>query len=243
METQRVIQSFQIKGVRDGLLVTLDDHPDVDPRDQLHAGLAEKHAFLAGARIALDVGHRHLGTDEITDLLEVFSQYDLTVWAILTSNTWTRDAAREIGLATRIAGTSTDLEGNDLPGIIVDDADASPEHVLPSPTALLVQETLRSGRSVYYEGDIVVLGDVNPGAEVVAGGHVVVWGRLRGLVHAGVHGDSSAMICALDLAPTQLRIADQIAVDPDHGQQAPVPEQAMIRDGQIIAEPWPVSLR
>ncbi len=75
----------------------------------------------------MDVGHRHLGSDDIAALLAVFSQYDLTVWAVLTSNTWTRDAARELGLATRIAGTSTDLEGNDLPGIVVDDADASPE--------------------------------------------------------------------------------------------------------------------
>jgi septum site-determining protein MinC len=224
-------------------LVTLDDHPDVNPIDQLQQELADKHAFLAGARIAMDVGHRHLSADDIAALLGLFAGYDLAVWAVLTSNTWTRDAAREMGLATRIAGTSTDLEGNRLAGLVVDDADVSPERSLPAASALLMQETLRSGRSVYYEGDIVILGDVNPGAEVVAGGHVVVWGRLRGLVHAGANGDPSALICALDLAPTQLRIADQIAVDPDHGRQAPVPEQAMIRDGQIVAEPWPVSSR
>lgn len=224
-------------------MVTLDDHPDVSPVDQLQLGLADKHAFLAGARIVLDVGHRHLGETEITELLSIFSQYDLTVWAVLTSNTWTRDAARELGLATRISGTSTDLEGNLVPEIVVDDADASPQRALPAASALLIQETLRSGRSVYYDGDIVIVGDVNPGAEVIAGGHVVVWGRMRGLVHAGANGDASAMICALDLAPTQLRIADQIAIDPDHGRQAPVPEQAMIRGGQIVAEPWPVSYR
>lgn len=206
-------------------------------------GLADRHAFLAGARLALDVGHRHLSADDITALLSEFGRYELTVWAILTTNSWTRDAARELGLATRIAGTSTDLDGNSLPGVVVDDADVSPERALPAPTALLMQETLRSGRSVYYDGDIVLIGDVNPGAEIVAGGHVVVWGRLRGLVHAGANGDHTAVICALDLAPTQLRIADQIAVDPDHGRQAPVPEQAMIRDGLIVAEPWPVSSR
>ena len=215
----------------------------MNPFDQLHAELALNHAFLAGARIAVDVGHRHMGEEDIAALQSVFGQYNLTVWAVLTSNTWTRDAAREMGLATRISGTSTDLEGNSLPGIVIDDADASPERTLPLPSALLVRETLRSGRSVYYEGDVVLLGDVNPGAELVAGGNVIVWGRLRGLVHAGAHGDDSAMICALDLAPTQLRIADQIAVDPDRGRQVPVPEQAVIRNGQIVAEAWPVSSR
>lgn len=223
--------------------MTLDDHPDADLFDQLDEQLAEKRAFLSGARIALDVGHRHLSGTDIAALIALFGRYDLTVWAVLTSNTWTRDAARELGLATRIAGTSTDLEGNSLPGIVVDDADASPERALPPPSALLLQETLRSGRSVYYEGDVVIMGDVNAGAEVVAGGHVIVWGRLRGLVHAGAFGDDAAMICALDLAPTQLRIADQIAVDPDRGRPAQVPEQAMIRGGQIVAEPWPVSSR
>ncbi|HEX7008861.1 MAG TPA: septum site-determining protein MinC, partial [Phycisphaeraceae bacterium] len=74
--------------------------------------------------------------------------------------------------------------------------------------AALVQRTLRSGQVVRHQGHLTVLGDVNPGAEVIAGGSVVVWGRVRGTVHAGALGDRSAQICALELAPTQLRIAD-----------------------------------
>ena len=86
---------------------------------------------------------------------------------------------------------------------------------------------------------MVVLGDVNPGAEVIAGGNVVVWGRLRGLVHAGSLGDAGAYVCALDLSPTQLRIADQIAVTPPARRQRSVePEQASIQEGQIVAELW-----
>jgi len=97
---------------------------------------------------------------------------------------------------------------------------------------------VRSGRSVVHEGHVIILGDVNPGAQVIATGNVVVWGRLRGMVHAGAGGDSAAMICALDLNPTQLRIGDQIAVAPDDSHAASVPEQASVRDGQIVAEPW-----
>ena len=56
-----------------------------------------------------------------------------------------------------------------------------------------------------------MLGDVNPGAEIIAEGNVIIWGRLRGMVHAGVKGNRSAVICALDLSPMQLRIADEVS--------------------------------
>jgi septum site-determining protein MinC len=105
------------------------------------------------------------------------------------------------------------------------------------PEAVFLQRTLRSGQSVRHPGHVVVLGDVNPGAEIVAGGHVLVWGRLRGVVHAGAAGDASATVAALDLAPTQLRIAGQIAVSPQR-RGAVRPEVALIRDGQLVAEPW-----
>jgi septum site-determining protein MinC len=85
----------------------------------------------------------------------------------------------------------------------------------------------------------VIIGDVNPGAEVVAGGDIVVWGKVRGLTHAGALGDDNAVICALDLAPTQLRIGGHIARSPEERQGRPVPEKASVRDGQIVAVPWP----
>src|SRR5690606_23505739 len=86
---------------------------------------------------------------------------------------------------------------------------------LPPTACLLLRETVRSGRAIHHEGDVVIVGDVNPGAEIIAGGSVIVWGRLRGMVHAGAYGDHTALICALELSPTQLRIADQIAVAPE----------------------------
>ena len=96
---------------------------------------------------------------------------------------------------------------------------------------------MRSGAKVTHEGSVVVLGDVNPGAEVVAGGSVIVWGRLRGVVHAGAGGDEKAVVCALELAPTQLRIAGEIAVSPKK-QGKNQPEVARLKEGQLVAEPW-----
>jgi septum site-determining protein MinC len=60
---------------------------------------------------------------------------------------------------------------------------------------------------------------------------------LRGVVHAGAEGDETAVVCALDLAPTQLRIARYIATSPPHKGQ-PQPEMARVKDGQIMAERW-----
>jgi septum site-determining protein MinC len=85
---------------------------------------------------------------------------------------------------------------------------------------------------------VIVIGDVNPGAEIVAGGHVLVWGRLRGTVHAGATGDEEAIVCALDMSPTQLRIAGYITRSPDERRRHPRPEVAAVRDGQIVAVPW-----
>ena len=80
--------------------------------------------------------------------------------------------------------------------------------------ALLVRRTIRSGQLCQYAGTIVVIGDVNPGAQVVAEGDVIVWGKLRGVVHAGAAGDDHSMVGALVLAPTQLRIGHLIARAP-----------------------------
>jgi len=78
---------------------------------------------------------------------------------------------------------------------------------------------------------------VNAGAEIVAGGDVVIWGSLRGMIHAGAGGDQAAVVCALLLAPTQLRIADLVSRGSE--PSGPIaPEMARILDGRILVEPW-----
>ena len=103
--------------------------------------------------------------------------------------------------------------------------------------ALWVNKTLRSGTKIEHPGHVVVFGDINPGAEVVAEGSVIVWGRLRGLVHAGSSGNEDAVVCALELSPMQLRIAGQIAVAPKKHTRS-FPEIVRIVNGQLQAENW-----
>lgn len=231
-------RQIDIKGIRDGLLIRVSDNPDFAVFGRLRRELEQKSDFLRGSRIAVDLGRRPISSEQLAGLVEMFAEYDLTLWAVIVDDAESRALAREHGLATRLAGSATDLDGNALDAKAAEANGAAAAKAPPAPNALFLRETLRSGRSVWHEGHVVVLGDVNPGAEIIASGNVVVWGRLRGLVHAGAAGDAGAIICALDLNPTQLRIADQIAVAPADSRTAPTPEQAAIRDGQIVAEPW-----
>lgn len=96
--------------------------------------------------------------------------------------------------------------------------------------------TVRSGQLVRYEGNLVVLGDVNPGGEVVACGNVIVMGTLKGMVHAGADGNRDAIVVALNLQPMQLRISDVITRSPDENEEkmSQTAEMAFVKDDQII---------
>lgn len=78
------------------------------------------------------------------------------------------------------------------------------------PETLYIEANLRSGQLVRYPGNVFVLGDVNPSAEIIASGDIIIWGSLRGIVHAGANGDRNAKIIAMDIAIGQIRIADEM---------------------------------
>ncbi|UCG24561.1 MAG: septum site-determining protein MinC [Chloroflexota bacterium] len=230
---------ISIKGVRDGILIDLVPGSSLeDALRSLEDELLSQHGFLRGSRVILSVGERNLFADDLLPFQELLAQHKMTLWALLTDRESSREAARELGLATRLPGSNADLNGNvrSVPARPPEAAVIAPPN--GSANSLLLRETLRSGRSVHHDGHVVVIGDVNPGAEVIAAGDVVVWGKLRGLVHAGAHGDSAAVICALALSPTQLRIADQIAIAPGEQRRRPIPEKVSLIEGQIVAEAW-----
>jgi septum site-determining protein MinC len=140
--------------------------------------LDQQAEFLRGARLALDVGNRILKAIDLGQLRDQLSERGLTLWAVLSGSPTTEQTAQTLGLATRIAKPP--------PERVVSSAVTS---LKGGEQAVLVRRTLRSGFSLKHPGHIIVIGDVNPGAEIVAGGDVLVWGHLRGLVHAGAEGD------------------------------------------------------
>ncbi|HEX6387401.1 MAG TPA: septum site-determining protein MinC [Anaerolineae bacterium] len=236
--TVRVGEPLNIKGIRDGLLIRASSSSYTDLSQQLSAGLAQKQGFLQGSRVMLQVDGQPLDAEQLAELQALFARHELELWAILAEDEATRAAARQLGLATRLSGSPTDLDGNALSDSAAGQTPAAESESSPAPGGLLLKETVRSGQSVFHEGHVVIIGDVNPGAEIIAGGDVIVWGRLRGLVHAGALGNETAVICALDLNPTQLRIAGHIAIPPDERRRKPAPEQAYVRNGQIVADLW-----
>lgn len=185
--------------------------------------IEQQPAFFQGARLALDVGSQTLKTAELSGLRDRLSEHGIMLWAIISLSPVTENTAQILGLATRISKPRPQE-----PQVVKKSDDE---------TALWVNKTLRSGTRTESDGHIVIFGDVNSGAEVIAGGSVIVWGRLRGVVQAGVNGNLSAVVCALDLSPTQLRIAGQIAVAPER-RGKPLPEIVRIKDGQLQAETW-----
>ena len=102
---------------------------------------------------------------------------------------------------------------------------------------LVIDKTLRGGQAVETEGSVIVFGNVNPGAQITAGGSVDIRGTCRGLVHAGAAGDSTAFIIADHLMPTQIRIANYVARSPDEPENFGKAERAYVKDGQIVIEP------
>jgi septum site-determining protein MinC len=238
---QQTVKRVSIKGIPDGLLITFGPGEYATLLDELAAELSVKQGFLEGSRVAVSIGKRPLDRGELSLVQTLLDENGMTLWAILADREATKEAARGMGLATRLPGSNTDLNGNLLQTAGLAEQPASVGS--SSPTAersngLILRETIRSGRSIYHEGHIVVIGDVNPGAEIIAAGDVVVWGKLRGLVHAGALGDKSAVICALELIPTQLRIADQIAISPNDQRRQATPEKVSMHDGRIVAEAW-----
>ena len=216
----------QIKGIREGLLVTLGEGDWEEVQQALLDQLDQQSEFLRGARLAIDVGAQVLKVAELGRLRSEVLDRELTLWAVLSESPTTIQTAQTLGLATRItkprpeltvARTETTLQGGEQ--------------------AVLLRRTLRSGFSLEHPGHVILIGDINPGAEITAGGDIIVWGRLRGMAHAGAAGDQDAVVCALDLSPTQLRIAGTIAMTPQR-RGKPQPEMAYLKNGQVVAEPW-----
>lgn len=223
-----------IKGISDGLLIALSP---TDEWQSITTELAERidqqSSFFTGARVTVDVGERPVPKYELSSLKALLERRGLTLAVVQSQSRTTLESAEAL-----------DLRINNV--LRPDGAAASPaadedQPIDPEETGtpgILIRRTLRSGRIVNSEGHVVVYGDVNPGAKIVARGDIIVWGKLRGTVHAGADGDETAIVCALDMSPNQLRIADQIATSPQERRRGVNPEIALIRDNQIIVQAW-----
>lgn len=116
------------------------------------------------------------------------------------------------------------------------ESDAADDGNSPTRSALHVKKGIvRSGQTLSVDGDLLLVGDVNPGGTVEATGNIYILGALKGMAHAGIGGDEEAVIAASHLRPTQLRIAGVISRPPDEWELAGdmLMEFAYLQDGQM----------
>lgn len=217
-----------IKGIKDGLLINLSTTEEWKSiTAELATHIDENVDFFAGANVTVDLGSRPVPKYELSSLKALLERRGLTLTVVLSDSDTTNQSAEALDLRTET--------GNRVPGRQAQETiPINPEET--GTHGVMFRRTLRSGRTIHSEGHVVVFGDVNPGAKIIAGGDIIVWGRLRGMVHAGANGDESAIVCALDMNPNQLRIAHYIVTSPPDQRRKIYPEVALIRDNQIVVE-------
>ncbi len=226
-------ESISIKGTKDGILIALDAAEEWQMViNNLTARIDENLTFFAGAQITVDVGQRPIPKYALRSLKAALERRGLTLAVVLSDSQTTLDSAAALDMRTSTTGRASNSKERTAESIPIN----SEEDTF---AGVMIRKTLRSGRTVHSEGHVVVMGDVNPGAEIIAGGDIVVWGVLRGNAHAGAYGDESAVVCALDMMPTQLRIAGfSLQVERPNKRHKPQPEVALLRDRQVIIETW-----
>lgn len=206
-----------------------------DPVEEVRDALL-LHPSLQGA-VTLISGLWPLRIGDFQRLVALLDAESLHLEQVCCQEEGARVAAAALGFSL---GSGSAPEGKDGS----EQGDGAEERGL-FPALSIHQGTLRSGDRRHVAGSLLVLGDVNPGAQISAEGHVMVWGRLRGVAHAGTGGDRSALIVALHLHPLQLRIADQVARGPAEGPPPGLAEKAQIVDGRIRIDPadplWPLA--
>jgi septum site-determining protein MinC len=218
-----------IKGDKDGLNLIVDENADFDTiLADIRRHLNVSPQFFKGATIRLQQSEEFFTAQQQQQLQDLVNEYGMKLII---------EEKRPQPVRPLFA------EKRNQPGSkasrVTSPSPKPKRATLEDEQALLCRRNLRSGQSIVYPGNVIIQGDVNPGAQVVASGDIMVFGTLRGVAHAGAEGDQSAVVLAYRLEPMQLRIGSLISRAPDEkGSRPQGPEIARIRDGVIQIEEY-----
>ncbi|MEG3863814.1 septum site-determining protein MinC [Microcoleus sp. herbarium12] len=179
---------------------------------RLNAG---ERFWQPNAEVQLMGSDRLLDIRQLQEIADALSEAELQLKRVQTSR-------RQTAVAAATAGYSVEQQ----PPVSGLSKSAEKPQSLAEP--LYLQMTVRSGVEIRHPGTIVLLGDVNPGGSVVAGGDILVWGRLRGVVHAGAGGNTNSVIMTLQMEPMVIRIAKYVARGPEASPAQFFPEVAYV---------------
>jgi septum site-determining protein MinC len=233
-----------IKGYRHGLLIVFNREPETPWQShlrELEAKLDANPNFFRGSSVAFDVKDAALGEDDLRYAIDMLRMREVKLWAVVSQNTETCLRARSLGLADRLNVAAGAQRTLDLPVGLRETARGSESPPVEGGDGLFVRRRIRSGQVLRHPGHIVIMGDVNPGAQVIAGGDIIVWGRLGGAAHAGALGNAQAVVCALEMSPTCVRIAEAVYIprSSERGQRRKrAAQMALLKEQEIIFMSW-----
>ncbi|MEH2006136.1 septum site-determining protein MinC [Nostoc sp.] len=171
---------------------------------------------ISNTPVHLMAQDRLVDARQLQELGEALSEVELRLISVSTSR-------RQTAIAAVTSGYS--VEQLQPVSSLISEPTAT---AIPQADALYLEMTVRSGVEIRHPGTVILLGDLNPGGIVIADGDIIIWGRLRGIAHAGAGGNSECLIMALQMEPTQLRIADAVARAPEKLPMQFSPEVAHI---------------
>ena len=217
-------QPVVIKSSKNGINLVLDDKlPFTELLEEIKKKFIDSEKFFKNAHIAISFEGRALSQEEQFEIIEMIQQCTtITIICILDH----AEPMAEV-MQRRI--------------------NAYQESHSPQ-TGQFYKGTLRSGQQIESETSMVVLGDVNPGAKVIAKGNIVILGALKGIAYAGANGDSGCFVAALEMDPVQIKIGDHIGRSADKKEpskglrrkvktETAVPQIATVYHQQILIEP------
>lgn len=196
------------KGTKDGVTVLFDAAAPFDTLcEQLEKKVEEAGKFFDNVKTSMAFKGRTFTEDEEEQLLRIIADH------------------------TTMNITFVKTENNELKQL----SDLLEKEMSPFNLTKFHKGSLRNGMKIEFDGSVVVIGDVNPGAEIKATGNIIILGQLKGMAHAGCKGMTEAFVSAIYMAPVQLRIADIITRFPEENKKGPKPpEYAFVQNGQIF---------
>ena len=182
-----------------------------------HLLKTKEQSWQVGTNVCLVAKDRLLDARQLQTIAETLDDVKLSLLTVSTNR-------RQTAVAAATSGYSVQQKA--IAQLPIETSTNSEEASLADP--LYLQSTVRSGVEIRHPGSIVIFGDLNPGGKAVAAGDILVWGRLRGIAHAGAQGNSQCRIAALQMEFTQLRIADAVARAPKLRPRRLSPEVAFM---------------
>lgn len=220
-------KNIEIKGTSEGLLITINAQDWQAGQEILFAEIENQSDFLNGAEIFLDVQMQIINALSMGKLIEALEDKNLKLIGVLSDSYKTERSALSYGLRTTIE------KRRNISALHQNKTTRSKE----KNQTVFLHQTLRSGAIIETTGDVTIVGDVNPGANIITAGNIVVWGKLRGNVHAGSEGNQDTIICALEFNTEQARIAGKWIELPKKRKKLQ-PEIAKIDNNKPILHVW-----